>query len=849
MALFRALVLGYARNSSLRAAVTLIAVAVGVASLFAIDLANATAVASFSRSVNVLSSRVNLQVVGTGRGFGERTLLRVQRIPGIRAADPAVTGELTLTGSGSRADIVLNTVGLDSTRAALPPGVRVATSSHFNLGDFIDDNGVLISDRLAKREGLQVGSAMRALADGSPVRLRVMGLIPARRVGIDADVAFVDIATAQDIFGEVGRLDRIDLVVDPSRMDRVRTRLAQILPPGTEAVAPKTRQDQVQRMLASFQMNLAALAYVALLVGGFLIYNAVAISVVQRRNDVGTLRALGARRGQIVGIFLAEGALYGALGSALGLVLGALLARYAVAAVQTTVSTLYIGAHAEGVRFSLALAVKAYVVGLGIAMASAAIPAIDASRTPPALAMRERGVSERGLGEMLPLSLAAALLFLAAAWAAAKMPAVGNGIPLFGYLAGALCIAGISALAPAGVLLAASLLRSLAGERAVAGLAVGFLRGSPRRYAVAVATLATAVGMMLSIGILVASFRTTVAQWAYSALPADLYVTPVGLSDASSRGGFPGSVAQKIAALPGVRAVDDIRGFSVIVRGDIAQLEATNLASFTNRRKLPFVDAPPPRRLGALMHDRNAVAISEPFAVHYGMRVGDRFHLNTPSGRVELRVVALYNDYSTGGGTFLMDAATFRRLYKDDTLDSLAVYARRGASLDRLRYRIYHALAPLRAHVESNRELRGFALGVFDRTFAITGALYAIGTLIAILGTVGTLVALVIERRREIALARYLGLPRSGVVRTVLLQALAIGTIAALLGTALGVLLGRDLIFVINRQSFGWVIGWSAPAELFVQSVLLVIATAFVAALYPAKLAAEIRTLEALRVE
>ncbi len=849
MPLFRALVLGYARNGMLRAIVTLVAVAVGVASLFAIDLANATAVDSFARSVNVLSPHVNLQVVGAGRGFDERTLLRVQRIRGIRTANPTVTGELTLAGSGPRAEVVVNTVGLDSTRADLPPGVGLATSSHFNIGDFIDENGILISDRLAKRERLHVGSRMNALADGAPVHLRVMGLIPARRVGIDAYVAFVDIATAQDIFREVGRLDRIDLAVDPTKMAQVRARLAQILPPGTEAVAPKTRQDQVQRMLASFQMNLAALAYVALLVGGFLIYNAVAIAVVQRRNDVGTLRALGARRRQIVGVFLAEGALYGAIGSAFGLLFGALLARYAVAAVQTTVSTLYIGSHADGVRFSLALALKAYFVGVGIAMASAVIPAIEASRTPPASTMRERGVSERGLGKALPLSIAAALLFLAAAWGVAKMPAVGNGIPLFGYLAGALCIAGVSALAPSGVLLAASLLRSLAGERAVGGIAVGFLRGSPRRYAVAVATLATAVGMMLSIGILVASFRTTVAQWAYSALPADLYVTPVGPSDASSRGGFPGSVAQKIAALPGVRAVDDIRGFSVIVRGDIAQLEATNLASFTNRRKLPFIDAPSPRRLGALMHGRNAVAISEPFSVHYGMHVGDRFHLNTPSGRVALRVVALYNDYSTGGGTFLMDAATFRRLYKDDRLDSLAVYARRGASLDLLRNRIYRALFPLRAQVESNRELRGFALGVFDRTFAITGALYAIGTLIAILGTVGTLVALVIERRREIALARYLGLTRRGVVRTVLLQALAIGAIAALLGTALGVLLGGDLIFVINRQSFGWSIGWNAPAELFLQSGLLVIATAFMAALYPAKLAAEIRTLEALRVE
>ncbi len=850
MALFRALVLGYARNGALRAAFTLIAVAVGVASLFAIDLANATAIASFARSVNVLSPHVNLQIVGAGRGFDERTILRVQRIPGVRVAEPIVTGELGLDErAGPFAGTVLNTIGVDITRAALPPGVRIAATPHVNLGNFIDENGVLVSDRFAAREGLRVGSTLRARAGGEPVRLRVMGLIPARRVGIDAFVAFVDIATAQQIFHEVGRLDRIDLDVDPGRLSEVRAALARVLPRGTQAIAPKTRQDQVDRMLASFQMNLAALAYVALLVGGFLIYNAVAISVVQRRNDVGTLRALGASRAQILRVFLGEGALYGAIGSALGLALGALLARYAVAAVQTTVSTLYIGSHADGVRFSLALALKAYFVGVAIAVASAAIPALEASRTPPALAMRERGVSERGIGRLLPISSAAAVASFVAAWLCSKLPAVGSGIPLFGYLAGAFCIAGIAALAPVGVVLASVLLRAVAGERAVGGLAVGFLRGSPRRYAVAVATLATAVGMMLSIGILVASFRTTVAQWAYSALPADLYVSPLGATDASSRGGFRGAIARKIAALPGVRAVDTIRGFSVVVRGDLAELGATNLASFTNRRKLPFIDAPPPRRLGELMHGRDTVAISEPFAVHFGMDVGDTFHLDTPSGRTAFRVVAIYNDYSTGGGTFMMDESTFRRLYKDDTLDSLAIYARPGASLDRLRGRISAALRPLRARIESNRELRGFALGVFDRTFAITGALYAIGTLVTILGTIGTLVALVIERRREIALARYLGLTRNGVLRSVLLQALAIGAVAAVLGTALGLLLGRDLIFVINRQSFGWLIGWDAPLALVLQSIFLVLAIALVAALYPAKLAADIRTLEALRVE
>jgi len=209
----------------------------------------------------------------------------------------------------------------------------------------------------------------------------------------------------------------------------------------------------------------------------------------------------------------------------------------------------------------------------------------------------------------------------------------------------------------------------------------------------------------------------------------------------------------------------------------------------------------------------------------------------------------VYNDYSTSGGTFMMDRATFARLYHDDTVDSIAVYAKPGVNLADLRTAIVRKLEPLRIDINTNREIRAYAIAIFDRTFAITNALYGISLTIAILGVVSTLFALVLERREEIALLRYIGLTRAGVRRTVLVQAAVVGVLAAAIGIGLGILLAADLIYVINRQSFGWLIEWKSPGWFYLQAAGMVIVAALVAAIYPARVASRIEMSQVLRAE
>ena len=427
------------------------------------------------------------------------------------------------------------------------------------------------------------------------------------------------------------------------------------------------------------------------------------------------------------------------------------------------------------------------------------------------------------------------------------MPAVGGSVPLFGYLGGVLLIVAASLATPLLLEVAASSLARSGGTAAL--IASGFFRGSARRDCVAIASLAVAVGMMIAIAILVGSFRSTVAAWSNDVLSADLYLKTPGAVDASFAGHFDPTTVARIARVRGVAAVDTFRGFDIPLRGKTAEITATDMSQLTSRSTFRLIGNPDLAAIVRDLHDRDAAIVSEPFSTHFGLGTGDSFTVDTPRGPAEMRIAGVYNDYSTSAGTFAIDRSSFLRLFGDTSVDSIAVYVRPGYDLAAVRAAIERAIVPLQVDVSTNRELRSYALVVFDRTFAITSALYAISMVIAILGVVSTLFALVLERRSDIGLLRYVGLSRAGVQGTVFAQALTIGVLAGLLGIALGLALAVDLIYVINRQSFGWLIAWQSPGWFYAEAFAAVVAAAIVAAIYPARAASRIATAEILRAE
>ncbi|HVA38871.1 MAG TPA: FtsX-like permease family protein [Candidatus Dormibacteraeota bacterium] len=853
--LLRALVLGYVREHPWRTLLTVVAVALGVGVAVAVQLANATAIRSFQRSVNVVSSRVNLQVVADGAPFDERALLTVQSTPGVTYAQPTVTGTIAAgeNPGDPRSGEPLPVIGVDVLRPY--PGSGAAQEREESgtareapeLATLIGHDGVVVSREIAQRYHLRPGSRWTVGIGVRRQALIVAAIRPAL-VGVDASVVFADISTAQQIFGKVGRLDRIDCVVDPaSALPRVSAELRKVLPPNARVTTPRGRTGEISSLLQSFRLNLTALAYVALLVGTYLIYNAVAIAVVQRRGEIGVLRALGVSRRSIFVTFVGEGFVVGLLGAACGLLFGALLARYTVAAVTQTVSSLYVFERGDRVFYDWHVFAAVFAIGVAAATLSTIPPALEAASTAPATTMRA-GAFERRSSRRLRAYAGAGAAALAAGAALTRLPAIG-GVPVAGFAAGLLFVFGVSLVAPLGLGGLARIGGALLGRFPAAALGARNVGVSLRRNGVALAALAVAFGMSVAIGTLVSSFRSTVAAWTYQTLKADLFITPAGPTDA----GFDAVAGSRLPALvtrvPGVAAVDVFRGTEIHFRGRITNLGATNFSSLATRSKMEFLGRVDLAALQRELVGHDAVVASRPFVVRFGVRPGEEIALATPSGERSFRVVAVYNDYSSDAGFVVMDIGTYRRWWHDGAINSIAVYARPGVDLDALRARIEHAAAPARLAIQSNRQLRAQVLRIFDRTFAITSALYVISIAIAMLGVTTALAALVLERRREIGLLRYLGLRRAEVRTMVLVEAGLLGVGAAVAGVVLGMALGLLLIYVINAQTFGWLIELRVPWASFAQLAAAVVAAALAAAVVPANVAARIATAEAVREE
>ena len=669
-----------------------------------------------------------------------------------------------------------------------------------------------------------------------------------RRV-IDArDQAIVmDIGLAQRVFNRPGHIDRIEVSL-PKGADPAAwiERLRGAVPSGVDVRPRGLAQDQNRKMLTGFRWNLAALSYISLVVGGFLIYNAIAVSVVRRRTEIGIVRALGLTRAQVLSLFLAEAAAFGLAGSALGLPLGRVMAEGAVKLLGATVEQLYVSSRPGDIVLTAGIVGKAFFIGLAASLVAALAPAREAALVAPVEAMA-RG--RRQHQARLHLGRRAAIGFGAAALAAIayRQDAV-DGRPLFGYVAVFLAVAASALFMPAIVTGVARLLGLLAFRLlGVEGmLAARSLWASVDRASVLAAALSTAIAMLVAVGIMVGSFRETVSIWMEGQLQADLYIRPATGGGANRYPTMSADVAETVRAIEGVQAVDRFRVYEINYGGKPALLGGGDSAVVRISRRTSFMPGQDRDAiLGKMAKGGNYAIVSEPFSNKHHVRAGDQLAL--AFGTFE--ILGVYFDYSNERGWVILDRATLLRYLPDPRPSSLAVYVRPGVDPVDVRRRIEQATAGRSLATFSNRSLRVEALRIFDRTFAITWALEAVAILVAVLGVAGALIALVIDRRREVGLLRFLGASAKQVKRLVLCEAGLLGLVANATGLALGYVLSFVLIYVINVQSFGWTMRFHWPVTLLLAALSIVYAATVAAALYPARLAASLNPIEVIHEE
>ncbi len=829
------------RRDRLRFALTVAGIAVGVATMAAILLANASVLASFSATVDVVAGKAGLTVLADGPGIPEETLARLAWLrPRGVALVPAVFATAALEGGD-----VVELLGIDPVTDPAVRDYRFAAdeSTLGRLFAIFDRNSVLVPAPLAERLGLSEGSTFRIFAGGAARQLRVAGILRldgAARAAAGS-ILFADIATAQELFGREGLLDRIDLVLPEGLDDTSRAALEESvresLPPGVTVGRPERRTATVDRMVRSFRVNLTALGLIALLVGTYFVYSTLSISVLRRRTDIGTVRALGASARSVFLVFLAEGTALGVLGSLLGLGLGTLLAKAALAAVGGTATDFYLPQAAPSLALEPGALLTAFLTGLVTSILSALAPALEAAHVDPAATLRHGSVEASRRRAVKPLAVAGVALLLLAALATRPGPV--GGLPLFGFAAVFLVVAGVSLLSPFAVTQTA--LRSdrlavrLLGVEA--RIARANLTGSLSRTAVAVAALSMGISMMVAVAVMVGSFRATVVDWVSETLKADLFVAPEGGSRALGR--LPEEVVGLLDRLPGIASADPFLSFEATTDGVPFTVGSGRFAVVAAHGDLPMADGSETRESVRRALSRDEALVSEPYAVKFGIGPGDLVTLPALDGPFTLRVAGVYRDYSNDRGTVTVDRALFQRLFRMDGARSLALRLVPGVSPEEARRRILAATRGRFAlRIQTNASLRDAALALFDRTFAVTYALEVIAVAVAVLGVFSTLLALVLERRREIGLLRVLGASAARVSRAVRYEAAALSALGIGLGVLAGAAMGWILIHVVNKQSFGWTIRTDVPWTFLAGALALVLLATLAAAGRPARLAA-----------
>lgn len=830
----------------------IVGIALGVAVVVAIDLANTSAGRAFALSTETVTGKTTHQIEAGSQGVDEKLYARMLREGLVDQAAPVISEYVTSPELGDRP---MQLMGIDPFadapfRSFLGQAGQAGVPDLAKMTPFFTEPGaVLLSQPVADRYGLRPGDRITLLVGGYRRSALIVGLlVPENALSqrtLDG-LILADIASAQELTGQIGVLSHIDLILpqnDPSTQER----LQKWLPQGYRVVPAAARAGTIQQMTSAFQLNLTALSLLALVVGLFLIYNTMTFSVVQRRGLFGTLRCLGVTRREVFAMVLSEASLVGLLGGLLGISLGLALGQVTVRMVTQTVNDLYFTTTVQSVGIAPESLLKGGLLGLLATMFAAALPAWEAATVPPRAALLRSGLeakSRRSVG----LAGLAGLVVGAAGTTLFVLPS--NSVVL-GFTGTLLVVVGFALLS------SASLVLLMRGLVPITGRLFGLIgRMAPRnlvnslsRTAVAVAALMVAVAVIIGVALMIDSFRYTVVVWLEQTLQGDVYISVPGFNATRASAAIDPQVIEVIREWPGVARVDTLRSLSADSTVGSVNLSATNNPRLGQERIFKSLQGNQAQVWEKLQS--GGVLLSEPLANRLGMKApGNEIRLFTPQGWLSFPVIGIYYDYASSEGTVLMALDVYRSLWKDQALTALALRLKPGTDADSVARALQDRLAgSQQLLIRPNEELRRDVLEVFDRTFAITVALRMLATVVAFIGVLNALLLLQLEKQREVGILRALGLTGRQLWRLVMVETGLMGLAAGLLSIPTGYALAVILIYVINRRSFGWTLQLAASPETFLQALAVALAAALLAGVYPAWKMSRMATAEVIRYE
>jgi putative ABC transport system permease protein len=850
MILLRLISWPYFRKHVLRTALTTAGIVLGVAVFVGMHTANSSVLFAFSRTVDRIAGKTELQVTAGEAGFHEEVLETVQVASTVRVAVPVIEAvvDTNLKGQGN-----LLVLGVDMT------GDRSLRDYDLDSADeaVIDDplvflaqpDSIILSKEFAEKNHIVVGGRVALGTVEGEKQFTVRGVMKSSGLtsAFGGNLAVMDIYAAQHMFGRGRSFDRIDLAVKEGRtLKDAEQELSAMLGPGFQVDPPSGRGQQFEAMLAAYSMMVGISSLFALFIGMFIIYNSFAIAVTQRRSEIGILRALGATRGQIRWLFLGESAVAGLIGSLGGLVFGVLIARGIAASIGTLISDVYgVAQHADELSTSPGLLVLALAIGIGTSIVAAAIPAHNAARVDPVQALQKGKYQVLSEGE----SRLRAILGLALGAVSIVCLNIGGSRPVF-YAGYALAIVVALLISPLLSLALAKALRPiLKWARPVEGaLAADSLIQSPRRTSASVAALMLSLALVVAFAGMARASYDSLIDWMETALNPELFIMP-SQSIVVRTIRFPPTMGPEVAAIPGVRRVQMVRDVRILFRKTpvmIVSLEVDSIAETAQRAPIAGNADDMYRRTAA----GEGLMVADNLAQLQHLKLGDILEVPAPKGLIRLPIVGIVVDYSDQQGTIFMDRSLFVRYWNDDSVNVFRVYLNPGAQVPEVRQRILEKYAGQRqVFVLTNRELKSYILKVTDQWFGLTSVQIAVAVLVAILGIVNTLTVSITDRRRELGVLQAVGGLRGQIRRTIWLEALAIGTLGLALGFALGAINLYYILQIVHNDIAGMRLDYVFPVGTVLALVPTILGAAFIAAIWPAESAVRGSLVEALEYE
>lgn len=840
--------LRHLRKSLWRTLAVVLGVGLGAAVFTSVRLAVDASLDAFTRGMDLLTGQAELSVTMPGSRLDDALVARLVRAPGVAAASPVLTAWVLAEhgphGSGST---VFRLLGLDplldaelrDLGEAAPDGAadggRSERAKERRVWSRLmtEPGAVALGPRLAERLGVGKGDVIELNVAGRDARVKVAAVLSDEGLALadGGQMALADMATAQELTGLPGQVDRIDLRLAPGATE---ADIRPLLPPGALLGPASAGRESGEAMIGAYRLNLTVLGFMSLFVGMFLVYSLVAVAAASRRRELAILRSLGASRGALLALFLAEGALLGLLGWLASLPMSFVLVPRLLTAVNATISTLFVRVNVESLSVSPSETLMSLLVTVGVSVAAALQPAREAQAVPPREALAMVGIHGRATRVRRPALMGLALILLA--WPVSLLPSPG-AFPLPGYAAIFLLFAGFSLLCPWLVRAVSSVaLPFLARLGGAPGLLAGrAVREADARTALSVGALVTAAALFLALSIMVQSFRSTFGLWLTQTVSGDLFVRPA-LSDENGYLTPMSPEALRWIEEHGNGAVSlPYQRVNLTLRGEPYQLEIMDVGLFAKRGlgSFLFLRGDPGKAL-ELAGAGRGVLVSEVLANRMGLGLGDRFRDTVAGVRLDEEIVGVVRCYRTRGGVAYLDPRRWEALGGGFTPNGVRMYfpgADPEAGAEAFRQALLSSPAGQGLEASVGAELRREIERIFDQTFAVTSVLLLVALAVAALGIAGALTVMVLERSREVRTMVALGGSRGQVRAMILWEACLLVAAGLVAGSACGFILSAILIYVVNRVSFGWTFLYSVDWPALALGLPLIFAACLAASL------------------